>query len=206
MNILLTQLILAGRGEDTEGWMSILVVVVLAVFWAISGIVKATAKKPQDGQPQQPSRKPVRGVSPPTTARDASSARPPGPAQARPQPRSGTATAGEPQRRPGRLVAELQKALRSDSMGAPPKPALPLPTPQVGPILQELPDLSTKPLKELERVRLAVPKGTPQEEEYLPELEFDYADPDELSRAILHYEILGRPLSLRDPSGQTVGF
>lgn len=36
------------------------------------------------------------------------------------------------------------------------------------------------------------------ESEYLSELLKDYADPEELRRAILHYEILGKPLSLRD--------
>jgi hypothetical protein len=43
------------------------------------------------------------------------------------------------------------------------------------------------------------------EAEHLPEILSDYAEPDELRRAILHYEILGRPLSLRDPSGQIIG-
>ena len=40
-----TQFILAGSGEDVEGWMNILFVVVLAVFWIVSGIIKATSKK-----------------------------------------------------------------------------------------------------------------------------------------------------------------
>ncbi|MHC4630619.1 MAG: hypothetical protein ACYS9C_05030, partial [Planctomycetota bacterium] len=43
------------------------------------------------------------------------------------------------------------------------------------------------------------------EAEHLPEILSDYDDPEELRRAILHYEILGRPLSLRDPSGRIIG-
>jgi hypothetical protein len=31
----------------------------------------------------------------------------------------------------------------------------------------------------------------------------DYGDPDALKKAILHYEILGRPLALRDPLERT---
>jgi len=38
------------------------------------------------------------------------------------------------------------------------------------------------------------------EAQHLAEILSDYADPDELTRAILHYEILGKPLSLRQPS------
>ena len=43
------------------------------------------------------------------------------------------------------------------------------------------------------------------ESKYLSEVLLDYVEPDELRMAILHYEILGRPLSLRDPSGQIIG-
>jgi len=208
MSTVLAQLILAGRGEDSEGWMNILFVVVLAVFWVISGIVKATAKRPKDSRQQQPSRQPVRRISRPATAPDPSSARPTSPQQARAQagPAAAATAQAQPRPRSAELIAELEKALRSDSPPASPKPALPLPTPQVEPALQEPPDLSTKPLKELERMRLTAPKGTPQEDEGLPELEFDFADPDELSKAILHYEILGPPVSLRDPSHQNIGF
>ena len=41
MNDLLEQIILAARNNDVEGWMNILFVVVLAVLWAVGGIVKA---------------------------------------------------------------------------------------------------------------------------------------------------------------------
>jgi hypothetical protein len=39
------QIILAARSDDVEGWMNVLVVVLLAVFWAIWGVLKARAKK-----------------------------------------------------------------------------------------------------------------------------------------------------------------
>jgi len=207
MSTVLAQLILAGRGEDSEGWMNILFVVVLAVFWVISGIVKATAKRPKDSRQQQPSRQPVRRISRPATAPDPSSARPASPQQARAQagPAAAATAQAQPRPRSAELIAELEKALRSDSPPASPKPALPLPTPQVEPALQEPPDLSTQPLKELlEPERRAGPKATPPEDDLL-ELEFDYTDPDELSKAILHFEILGPPVSLR-PSHQITGF
>ena len=40
---------------------------------------------------------------------------------------------------------------------------------------------------------------------HLPELLLDYSDPEALRRAILHYEILGPPLSLRPSAGPVIG-
>src|SRR4030042_3496810 len=44
MNDLYTKIILAAR-DDIEGWMNILFVVILAVFWALGGILKAKSKR-----------------------------------------------------------------------------------------------------------------------------------------------------------------
>jgi hypothetical protein len=41
---------------------------------------------------------------------------------------------------------------------------------------------------------------------YLSEVLADYENSEELKRAILHYEILGKPLALRDPSRVIIGF
>jgi hypothetical protein len=41
---------------------------------------------------------------------------------------------------------------------------------------------------------------------YEPASIIDYADPDALKKAILHYEILGKPLSLRDSSERAMAF
>lgn len=39
-----------------------------------------------------------------------------------------------------------------------------------------------------------------------PLLVIDYSDPDALKKAVLHYEILGKPLALRDPPGDSAAF
>jgi hypothetical protein len=65
--------------------------------------------------------------------------------------------------------------------------------------------LTSSPFKELERIHLDTPEKKLESED-LPELVLDYTDPDELSKAILHYEILGPPVSLRNPSHQNIGF
>jgi hypothetical protein len=46
---------------------------------------------------------------------------------------------------------------------------------------------------------------TQEEAAYLPGILSAYADPEQLRTAILHYEILGKPLSLRDPSAHIIG-
>jgi hypothetical protein len=68
--------------------------------------------------------------------------------------------------------------------------------PQIQPDIQKLPEFTSEAIEKLEDKRVPIPtQVTPSE--YLSELLLDYSDPEELRRAILHYEILGKPLSLR---------
>ena len=72
-------------------------------------------------------------------------------------------------------------------------------------------ELVGKPLKKLEDKVLGLSAETVQlsrSAELLepePVLVLDLADAEELRRAILHYEILGKPVSLRDRSAQIIG-
>jgi len=70
--------------------------------------------------------------------------------------------------------------------------------------LEALPEYTGKTVKGLVSKGKGMADKVPGSK-YLSEVLLDYADPDELRMAILHYEILGRPLSLRDPSGQIIG-
>ena len=200
----LAQMILVAQGDDAKGWMNILVVVVLAVFWVVGGIIKAKTQKSQaedeEQSPPKPARKPqatgaslreqflqeVRRLAGPTDAE-------------RPPSRPGV-------QQPRARVAGPSPAIR--------KPAHPakqaVPAPGIRPIaqkppklevgFQELPEFTSETVKALEPKRVSLPGEMP-EVQYLSEILLDYADPDELKRAILHYEILGKPLSLRGPSG-----
>jgi hypothetical protein len=61
MNYLLTQLILAARkNNEDNGWMQILVFVILAVFYALGSILKVKANKAASKGKEQKSGKPVR--------------------------------------------------------------------------------------------------------------------------------------------------
>ncbi|MHC4322957.1 MAG: hypothetical protein ACYSUX_01645 [Planctomycetota bacterium] len=199
------QIILARRNNDSDGWMNILFVVVLAVFWAIGGIIKAKANKP-GAQDKQPPLKP--GRKPPLHSREAREQmlrrleRPAGSAQSQGQkPRPAA-------QKPRMKFADLQAAVRKFAVeaeqafqpqtGKPtqePKP--PLTEPQIKPESVKLTEPISKTVKELKDKQAYEPEQMP-ESEYLSELLTDYSDPQELRRAILHYEILGKPLSLRD--------
>ena len=191
------QIVLAGPGDDGEGWMNILFIIVLAVFWVISGIIKATAKKPQDGQKRPPLQKPVRKIPPPTLARESSSVRP---ARATPAP-----ARSQPRPRPARLAAQVEKAYRPERLEGAEKVELLSPKPPSESVLQGIPELGEKPLADLESMHPGILQRTPQAES-LPEIVLDYTEPGELSKAILHYEILGPPVSLRNLSHPIASF
>ena len=205
MSELLAQIILAGRSEDANGWMNILIVIVLAVIWAIGGIVKAKANKP--GAPgEQPPGKP--GPKPPLHSREAREQmlrrleRPAGSAQGQgQQPRPAV-------KQPRMRFADLQAAVRKFAVEAEQsfQPQSGKKTPELKPVLTEpqSPPRTVEPTEPIGKIvkglqnKLAYEPEQMPESEYLSELLLDYANPEELRRAILHYEILGKPLSLRD--------
>jgi hypothetical protein len=210
MNDLLLQIILARRNDDAESWTNILFVVVLAVFWLVAGIIKAKAKKP-GGRDEQLPGKPVR--KPPLHSREAREQmlrqldRPADSAQSQ-QPRPSA-------QKPRMKFADLQAAVRKFAVEA--EQAFQVntkePAPELEPVLKEpqikaeKPELTepmTRTIKGFQEKRISEPEQMP-ESEYLSEILTDYSDPEELRRAILHYEILGKPLSLRNPSDESIG-
>ena len=198
MDDFLLQLILARRNDDAEGWMNILIVVVLAVFWAIGGIIKAKAKKDE----QLPG-KPVR--KPPIHSREAREQM-----LSRLQHSTGSAQSRQQQPRPAtqkpqlkfadlraavrNFAVEAEQAFQTNTNKEPATELEPvLMEPQIKTVKSELTEPSVADIKEPQDEPAQIP-----ESKYLSELLTDYADPEELRRAILHYEILGKPLALRD--------
>jgi hypothetical protein len=204
MNALLLQ-ILARRSDDAEKWMNILFVVVLALFWLIGGIVKARANKAR-AQGKQSPRKPAR--KPPVHSREAreqmlsrlqrpsdsaqSQSRRPRPADQKPRMKFSDLQAAV-----RKFAVEAEKTFQADTMETTSelKPVLADPE-----IMAEKVEFSEPADKTIERLpdEQASEGAQTFESEYLSELLTDYSDPEQLRRAILHYEILGRPLSLRE--------
>jgi hypothetical protein len=81
---------------------------------------------------------------------------------------------------------------------------LALESPQLKPAVEELPEFTAQTLKKLQARPLGITPQKPSLEDVSRPM-FEYADSEELTRAILHYEILGRPLSVRDPSQRIIG-
>jgi hypothetical protein len=184
--------VLAARdsNERDTGWMQILVFVILSIFYALGSIVKARANKTAPKGKEQIPRKPAR-KSPESTI-DLQS------------------------------LKQFWRSARA-TPGSQPRP-------QVQPKLEELPeftaemalaipatvkkDVRLSSVEAPEVMRVAMPLVTAEravvgaempQTKYLSEILSDYEDPEKLRRAILHYEILGKPLSLREPGEHIIG-
>lgn len=196
--------LLAGPGDDVEGWMNILLFIVVGVFWVVGSIIKVSSQKKQTNQKQQPpqhkpARKPIRKTSRTTQARVPSPERPPRPPLAESQKKPHLSRVPELDQVLRSKVDELSKKFESTQT----KPPKPKPVEEIIP--HDIPDFTSKPLVELDSMRLDRKKRTTDLEEGFPEIDLNYEDPDELAKAILHFEILGLPVSLRDPSHQNTG-
>ncbi len=176
------------QGED-GGWMQLLVFVVVGVLYALGGIIKARKRKgaveeedESPGAPPPPElpREPLRGISRPK------------------QPQ------GSPLRRKSVLetfVEEITRAAQLDVQAPQPqKLAQPL---RPARIETEPVQLPKKPVGEtiaaIQPKRLAVEAKQQAQAADLPLIAPELGTTDDLARAILDYEILGKPVSLRDP-------
>jgi len=207
MNCFLAQIILAARNGDGKNWINILILVAVAIFYAVGSILKAKTSKAEQKGDEQLTRKPA-GKPPEVTKGLQKQAleqlrRPAGPPprrQFRPQVQPPRRKVMRPRPAVQKPAAKLEQEIEFETIE--PLEALKLPPSAA---LKEYKEFISEPLKELEDKHVGVPSETAQPEAVLEELLLDYADTDELKKAILHYEILGRPLSLRGPSEQIIG-
>ena len=204
MNAFLENIFLDARRIDVEGWMDILVLLIVAVVYGLGSIIKSRKQKLEGQQPEEKlPRKPVRRQPAQSRGvREQLQKRPPRPVSPdeglsyRPvvqkprakatvaQPTAGISTS---QAEKNELLGDILPTLELDMTSQ---------QPQIQPDIQKLPEFTSEAIEKLEDKRVPLPtQVTPSE--YLSELLLDYADPEELRRAILHYEILGKPLSLR---------
>ena len=226
MNALLAQFILVARGND-EGWMNILVLVLVAAVYGLATILKVKkGKKSQEQADEQQIRKPQRkpeggrGVLEQFVREIQQAFEPTEDRESRPSAQPARPKVSRPQPAPTvrKYAAEAKQASWPKPLIPPAKPKRPglelsMPALQLQPEFEELPELQTGiealpevTTKAVERL-VGKRKGMAEvpESKYLSEVLADFTDPEDLRMAILHYEILGRPLSLRDPSGQIIG-
>ena len=223
MNYSLAQIILVARGNDIEGWTDILILVLVAAAYGLGAILKTKKGKKLQEQTEQPqTRKPQRrpaggrGILEQFVREIQRAVEPVQEQESRPTAQQARPKIAHPQA--AQAVRKYTAEARQASQTIPatpteePKPSIPAAQVQpsfeeiseLGTSIQELPDFTGTTVEELLGKGVDMPAEV-VESMYLSEVLSDYADPEELRRAILHYEILGRPLSLRDPSGQIIG-
>lgn len=211
MNEFIEHIILASRRRSPKGWGNILFIVFLAIFWAISAILKLKAKKTEEekeGEEQlsgKPGAKPAAGttkVGPFQQIRRAIEAEVQ--KQRQLQEQQAQRKLARPQPAAQKVAAKTEPAARISALEPVEEARLTRPTAQIQTKFQELPEFTGKTVKKLKDKRIDSPSEIPQAK-HLAEILLDYSDPDELKRAILHYEILGKPLSLRGPSQHIIG-
>ena len=212
----LAQIIVLARGSD-EGWMNIFVLLVLAVVYGLGTLIRAKGKKAKGQTPEQetskPQRKPSaggrRGILEQIFREIQQAAEGKPTRETRPSDQMARQQTAHPKAAVRKYAAETKQVRQTQPISTLAKPKLSKPFPQVQPDFEILPELDTDiealpGFKSRAVVGLAGKhKAKPAkvvESKYLSEVLADYEDPDELKRAILHYEILGKPLALRDPS------
>ena len=196
MNSLLIQLVLA-QPKDLDRTMQILVIVVVGLIYALNAILKAKSGKTQQKEPKQsparPQRRPSQTMRQPQRQPAAQPHRPA-------RPTEPISPAQPPKRRLARPVLAPQPTA-PQALQTPQIPELAVPTTHLKPDIEQLPQYTAQTLKKLQPKRLTRTAERPKAQP--PDVStpiLDITDTDELRKAILHYEILGRPLSLRDPS------
>jgi len=172
----LTQLVLAAGEEDIDKWANILFVVVVGIFWVVGGILKAKANKAASSKGQSP-----KGQAPKGQEQQELRERR---LKALWEAIGFEEPVSEEGGRPSSPV-QRQKMVRPQPAGREPAP-------------KKEEAISIPILAPLEG---AGPVEDIPQTEYLGEVLQDYDDPEALRRAILHYEILGKPMSLRRPTG-----
>ncbi|MBP7053391.1 MAG: hypothetical protein KBE65_20470 [Phycisphaerae bacterium] len=226
---LIAQLDLLAQGLDIDQWGDILVIVVMAVLWLGGTLAKAltarkgsaqsrqqkeqAAAKGQGGRRETWQERLTRKVQEIQQAAQQAQAR-----QSKPQTRP-RSSAQAPQPPTGKIT--IRRGTQGDSVMVYERPA-PSPiretaydavpvnrkTTGPGPVEPEvaLPvERSLQPVAS-DSARKAASRPDTQSESFPHEEIFDTADSDALRKAILHYEILGKPMALRSPSEEASTF
>lgn len=189
-------LILGARNRHAEKWTNVLFVVAMVVFWAIGGIIKAKSRKRPAKGPEQPRQ--LRPTSPPMTtnapkrpmarpAREIARSLPPSATAQKRQPKPFPRAVPSAKPRP---VAVKLSPMPTDFASEPDKSPIQL-------------DLTAKAVAALAKPATTLARKGQTDETLRRSLKLN--DCDDLRIALLHYEILGRPLSLRSPQQQIIG-
>ena len=176
MNLAVAEFVLLGQGPDGEessGWMQLLVFIILAVFWAIGGIMKARAAKSQEEKQKQ--------QTPP---------RPP-----RQRPSLERILDAQPEKRPmqAKAVKMARKPVPEKVFGLQVEEIAAVQAADYAPSRPKVGAKKKAPLAE-EKAEAAIMT--------LEEPQIQIGTTDQLRAAIIHYEIFGKCIALRGSQEQ----
>jgi len=203
--------------DEANGWMNILFIVVVAVFWVIGGLVKVASNKSHEQGASRPSDGSKRETWLQQLTKKAQDIQ-------RAMEREGSKEQPHPSYRPQEHPIEASRppegrvAVHTDRGGSsasvyerqgPQRPAEKIQQParaKAGPkatfqaerqIAAESLNFPMAPQQPMRTPVRAATTTAPADHAFPPII--DYTDPDALEKAILQYEILGKPMALRDP-------
>lgn len=202
------------RGGD---WANLLFIVIMAILWLVAGLIKAMSKKRPPQEESKPQGSLAQRPRPSESwhqrlARKAEEiqrrfeeeAGVREPSEERPSARE-TATRSTPS--PGRVARQRETQPPVAAAGRPTTTPRLEPARQATPepMMEDLSSIMAEPPEPLnpDEIQLKAHRASGGFE---PDAVIDYSDPDALKKAVLLYEILGKPLAVRDESEQTRAF
>lgn len=221
MSDIFAQFGILAQGPDLDSWTNLLVIIIMLFLWLVGGIIKAMSKKkPRQGAEQEGAagqQRPARETWQKRLARKAEEIQraieqgelPRSTPPARPpQPTAGKVTVRQGPRGESVIVyerTEPQPAARPAQPAARPRPPRKPAAVSDRATIKEPAAVSLGPALAPEPEREKV-ETSRELADLGSEAVRDYSDPDAVRKAILHYEILGKPVGLRDPSERYTTF
>lgn len=222
MNVLAEQLVCLGQRHGAEDWGDVIILVMMGLFWLVGAVVKLlSSKKTSDKKTSEHQRRQAGSGAKATPAketwqqrlarkaREIQEAAQAERATEQPRPVARTKPAG-PRPAHQRPPAGGRIAVRTDAKGdsvmvyQQPEPVqerqASAQRKAMDAVLTAGQQLLSEPVGPLDTS--VASHAEPQTSDAGPQAVgvVDYGDPDALKKAILQYEILGKPLALRDPS------
>jgi hypothetical protein len=202
-------MIVAARRQDDTPWMQLLIFVIVAVLYGLGGIIKSRARKLGEKKQEGPGSS---GGRPRPAAGRGAQSRAPGSQAGRSGADWGARTQRPQPQSPRRKISRPQAQQRRPAAS---KKPLAIIRPAVQGLEKEeliVPIARAQAKQRTAGGRRQVSKATaqsPAAEEgpgvsYLEDLLTGEAGPDELKRAILYSEIIGKPLCLRSQAGHVI--
>lgn len=184
MNWSIAQLVLGARDLDNDGWMQLVVFLILGVFWAVGGIMKSRAEKERQKKQQGDSERPAKA---PQRSAVRSMIR-----GLKPRQVTGPTVQQRPLIRPRPTSKEQQRVIKQAQV--PKKPT----------VVAKKTDRWAEQLA-IQALSFKHEAAKPKETRTpvgLSEFEVSLDSVEQLRSAIVHYEIFGKCVSSREPYEQ----